>query len=473
MTIQLSSHSFLQILDRSQLVSSQQLAKINEHFHGISDSSLSAASIAEWLVAQNYVTAWQAEKLLQAKHRGFFLGPYQLVNRVARGGMSTIYAGKHTVSGAIHALKVLPLSRMNKASYLPRFYREAEIAKRLQHPNIVRVFDVYSASDGRNDVHFMAMELLSGRDLATVVNSDGPLPAAVAVNYIRQAAVGLAYAHAAGLVHRDIKPGNLFLSNDGLLRILDLGLAADFESEQNLTREYNERVLGTADYLAPEQAVDSHTADARADIYSLGCTFYFLLAGKPPFPEGTLLQRMLAHQKQTPPPLTDFRSDLPDELIHLLKQMLQKKRELRIQSAAAVAEYLTKWLQKQSVPVQPLPRAEPVPTIAANPRETVNPALTLNTAFAPELENRSLADQPARTVEIPEDANLSTAVSAKKYYGSLLLMALLMFPAGLMTAVIWPDVALTIRSWLPANPVTEKTRQFDSQKHASQNPAHE
>jgi serine/threonine-protein kinase len=145
-------------------------------------------------------------------------------------------------------------------------------------------------------------------------------------------------------VHRDIKPGNLFLSDDGTVRILDLGLAQDFDSEENLTRDFNERVLGTADYLAPEQAADSHAADARADLYSLGCSLFFLLTGQAPFTEGTLIQRLLAHQRNAPPPISRFRSDVPDELISILTGMMMKDRNQRISSAAEVADRLSQFL---------------------------------------------------------------------------------------------------------------------------------
>lgn len=344
--------SFLQVLDRSQLLSAAARARASALLRGNGHSAnrlrQSATLTAERLVADGLLTRWQADKLLQGKSRGFFLGPYRLLYKVARGGMSTIYAGQHAISGQLRALKVLPLSKADKASYLPRFVREAEIAKSLRHPNIVEVFDVHSESDGVSDVHFMAMELLSGRDLAEIVHTDGPLPCREAADYIRQAARGLSYAHGAGMVHRDVKPGNLFLGNDHVIRILDLGLAQQFDTDESLTREYNERVLGTADYLAPEQAVDSHTADSRADLYSLGCTFYFLLTARPPFGEGSLTQRILAHQSRSPIPLKTLRDDVPDEIQTLIEQMMVKARNHRIQTAAEVEERLAGWLAMNS-----------------------------------------------------------------------------------------------------------------------------
>jgi serine/threonine protein kinase len=360
MSLQLTTNSFCQLLEKSQLLSEEQQNRLKAEL-AHSQSLSTASSIADWLITQGWITQWQADKLLQARHRGFFLGRYRLLNRIARGGMSTVYAAQHVDSNTICALKVLSQSKVNHSSSLPRFYREAQLAARLEHPHIVRVFDVSSDNDGRDEIHFITMELLYGKDLAELVRGTGPLPCRTAADYIRQAALGLEYAHAAGLVHRDIKPGNLFLSDDGTIRILDLGLAQDFESEENLTREYNERVLGTADYLAPEQAVDSHSADARADLYGLGCTLYFLLTGQPPFNEGTLAQRIIAHQTKPLPSVAAVRSDVPPFLSHLLSQLVVKDRRKRIQSAGEVARLITEWLHSDPAldSVSPTPAVHP------------------------------------------------------------------------------------------------------------------
>ena len=337
MSAPLSASSLLQMLSLSGLLSDEQLRLVKHHF-SLLTTDVSARIICDWLQHQQMVTEWQSEKLLQGRYRGFFLGPYRLLNRVARGGMSTIYAARHQDSGDIHALKVLPLSRTGDVSFLARFQREAQITQRLRHPHIVNVWNVYSGTDGQNSVHFMSMELLHGRDLFELVNLEGPLPWRDAAEYIRQAATGLAYAHQEGLIHRDIKPGNLFLTVDSSVKILDLGLAQDFDSEENLTREFNERVLGTADYLSPEQAKDCHTVDPRADIYSLGCTLYFLLTGQAPFTEGSLIQRLMAHQTRTPPKISQIRDDVPDDLTSLLIRMMAPDRNKRISSADEVAD---------------------------------------------------------------------------------------------------------------------------------------
>lgn len=348
MTVQLSSSSFLQLLALSGLLSDEQMKDVTKRYSsaGNASESVPTQDVLIWLLRKKLITPWHAEKLVQGRFRGFFLGDYKLLHRVARGGMSTIYAAVHKQSGETHALKVLPLSKKNQASFLQRFQREAAVTQRLNHPNIVRVFGIFSGTDGQADVHFMAMELLKGHDLFEIVNAEGPMPCRKAAEFIRQAALGLEHAHHAGLVHRDIKPGNLFLSDDQTVRVLDLGLAQDFDSEENLTREFNERVLGTADYLSPEQAADTHSVDARSDIYSLGCSLYFLLTGQPPFTEGTLVQRLIAHQTKTPPAIVEFRRDVPEELNQILFNMLAKNRKERTSTAAEVVEQLTSFLKR-------------------------------------------------------------------------------------------------------------------------------
>ena len=205
------------------------------------------------------------------------------------------------------AIKVLPAKRVHDSSYLARFHREAQAVAALDHVNIVRAYDVDKETEKDAEIHFLVMEYVNGRDLLDIVTKDGPMKFAQAADYIRQAADGLTHAHQAGMVHRDIKPGNLLVNENQVVKILDLGLArffgAEEDDEESLTVAHDEKVLGTADYLAPEQALDSHGVDARADIYSLGCTFYFLLTGHPPFTEGTLAQRLMAHQTKEPPAL--------------------------------------------------------------------------------------------------------------------------------------------------------------------------
>jgi serine/threonine-protein kinase len=241
------------------------------------------------------------------------------------------------------AIKVLPQKRVNDSSYLQRFFLEAQAAAALDHRNIVRAYDL--DCDEATQTHYIVMEFVDGQDLQAMVKTEGPLEYARAAEYVRQAAEGLAHAHQAGLIHRDIKPANLLVDKHNVVKVLDLGLARFTGDEQSsLTVAYDENVLGTADYLPPEQARDSHGVDARADIYSLGCSFYYLLTGTPPFPDGSLPQRLMAHQKEPPPSILAKRPDAPQDLIAVCLKMMAKKPAARYQSMQEVAGALATWL---------------------------------------------------------------------------------------------------------------------------------
>ncbi len=249
--------------------------------------------LADHLVEQELVTEWQSTKLLEGRHKGFFLGKYKLLGHLGSGGMSNVYLADHIMMRRRVAIKVLPSKRVEDSSYLARFQQEAQAAARLDHKNIVRIYDI----DNDKNVHYMVMEYIEGQDLQDIVRDEGPLDYDTAASYIAQAAEGLEHAHNARLIHRDVKPANLLVDSRGIVKILDMGLARFTDEDRaSLTVAHDENVLGTADYLAPEQAINSHNVDKRADIYSLGCTLYYALTGHPPFPEGTLPQRLLAHQ---------------------------------------------------------------------------------------------------------------------------------------------------------------------------------
>src|SRR5262245_19394591 len=301
-----------------------------------------ARRIADELVARNLLTRWQADKLLQGRHKGFFLGKYRLLSHLGSGGMSAVYLAEHVLMRRRVAIKVLPKARVNDSSYLERFHREAQAVAALDHRNIVRAYDV----DQEGKRHFLVMEYVPGQSLHELVVRSGPLDYVAAVEYMRQAAEGLQHAHRIGMVHRDIKPGNLLLDEKGTVKLLDLGLARFFDDkeENSLTVKHDEKVLGTADYLSPEQALDSHKVDIRSDIYSLGCTLYYLLTGKPPFPDGTLAQRLIAHQSKKPKPVQEHRSDNALSLVAILEKMMAKKAEERYQTARDTAQALFDWL---------------------------------------------------------------------------------------------------------------------------------
>ncbi|MBC8351394.1 MAG: serine/threonine protein kinase [Planctomycetes bacterium] len=296
--------------------------------------------VADCLVKDGLLTDWHCGKLFDRKYKGFFLGKYKLLGHIGTGGMSSVYLAEHMLMRRQRAIKVLPKSRIGDSSYLERFHREAQATAALEHPNVVRAYDV----DNAGDTHYLVMEFVKGEDLQNIVNDQGALSYEQAADYISQAALGLAYSHQEGLIHRDVKPANLLVDEEGVVKILDLGLALFAEDESaSLTIQHNENVLGTADYLAPEQAINSHEVDGRADIYGLGCTFYFTLTGHAPFNEGTLAQRIARHQTQMPPDIRDDRPDCPRELVEICVKMIQKKADSRYQSCSEVVTDLEAW----------------------------------------------------------------------------------------------------------------------------------
>ncbi|MDA1178323.1 MAG: serine/threonine-protein kinase [Planctomycetota bacterium] len=303
-----------------------------------------AKQLADWMVEQRLINRWQADHLLGGKYKGFMLGKYRLLGHLGTGGMSSVYLAEHPVMERRVAIKVLPRKNVKNPNYLDRFRREARAVASMDHPNIVRAYDI----DNDGDTHFIVMEYVEGRDLQRIVDQDGPAPIDFAADCIGQVAVGLDYAHRQGLIHRDIKPANCLVDTQATVKILDLGLAK-FSAEERpaLSSIYNDNVVGTADYLAPEQAVNSQTVDSRADIYSLGCTLYFLLTGHPPFPTGTLAERLLKHQSEVPQSIYKSRPDSSPALVDICQRMMTKDKDLRYQSAAEVANALSAFLKSR------------------------------------------------------------------------------------------------------------------------------
>jgi serine/threonine protein kinase len=263
---------------------------------------------------------------------------YHLLDMLGQGGMGVVYKARHHLMDRIVALKVPHRHFLDCPGFAERFHREARAAARLTHPNIVLAHDAEQVGD----TPFLVMEYVPGTSLDRLVARRGPLPVGEACDCVRQAALGLQHAHEYGMIHRDVKPGNLLRTPAGQIKVLDFGLAQLVRQEEDsaLTTTPPGIALGTPDYTAPEQSRDAHTADARADVYSLGCTLYFLLTGQPPFPSGTLVEKILAHQHQSPPTPTQFRGDVPASLAGILARMLAKNPAERPQSAAAVARLL-------------------------------------------------------------------------------------------------------------------------------------
>jgi serine/threonine protein kinase len=290
---------------------------------------------------------------------------YQVLRELGRGGMGVVYQARQTVMNRPVVIKVINKALLDQPDALERFHREVTAAARLSHPNIVVAYDAEQAGD----LHMLVMEFVPGQSLAEVLEKKGPLPVADACRYVRQAALGLQHAHEQKMVHRDIKPQNLMLTPKGEVKILDFGLAKmASERGQGKGLTASNSYMGTPDYSAPEQATDARTADIRADIYSLGCTLYALLAGHPPFQEDTPIKTILAHLETKPVPLPELRPDVPAELWAVVAKMLAKQPEKRYQTPAAVAAALAPFVKPgtKAVLVPPGVASPKRPTVAAH-----------------------------------------------------------------------------------------------------------
>ena len=340
---QITADKVLELIEKSKLVDPAAFDAHRELLAAKSDINQlqDPVALCKSFEDAGLLTRWQSEKILQGKYKGFFLGKHKLLGHIGTGGMSSVYLGEHIVLKHRRAVKVLPKSKLGKTSYLERFQREAKAIASLSHPNIVRAYDI----DHEKDTHYIVMEYIEGVDLQILVKKHGPLPYALVADYIAQAARGLQHAHDQGLIHRDVKPANFLINTQGVIKVLDLGLALfQDQDDASLTIEYNDKVLGTADYLAPEQALNSHTVDNRADIYGLGCTMYFLLTGHPPFPEGSISSRIIKHQNTMPADIRVDRPDCPGQLDGICVKMMQKDPKYRYQDCNQVAHALETWL---------------------------------------------------------------------------------------------------------------------------------
>jgi serine/threonine protein kinase len=326
--------------------------------------------LAAALVDDGLLTRFQADNLLQGKWMRYFIGPYKVLEALGAGSSGVVYLCEHERLHRRVAVKVLQGAKARDPKSLERFNREARAAASLNHPNIVRAFDV-----GQEDrFHYLVMEYVDGQSLRQIVKTDGPLSATLAADYLRQAALGLWHAHEAGLVHRDIKPTNLMVDRDGTLKILDLGLARFYEDDgDELTQG---AVLGNVDFMAPEQAIDSHAVDIRADIYSLGATFHYCLTGvRPPRPGFDLVRRQQAAGVD--------RSDVPQAMWQVVKKMTASRPGDRYQTASEVVEAIAPWAPDEVARV-----------LLGETTETPPPAPTVE-VFALQAEAATVADLPA------------------------------------------------------------------------------
>ena len=297
--------------------------------------------LAREIVQRGWLTPFQVKMFWKGQGAELFLGQYLLVDRLGEGGMGEVFKARHRRMERDVALKVIRKKHLDSTDAIRRFEREIQAAAQLAHENIVMAYD----ADKAEDRHFFAMEFVDGSNLTRLVKDKGPLPVVQACDCIRQTALGLQHAFERGMVHRDIKPSNLLLNKGGVVKILDMGLARLYESpsgevESRITQEG--LVIGTPDFLSPEQARNARTADIRSDIYSLGCTFYFLLCGHPPYQGGTPTEKLLRHTVDPTPVPT--RPDVPAPLVAIMQKMMAKRVDDRYQTPAEIARVLEPFL---------------------------------------------------------------------------------------------------------------------------------
>ena len=287
-------------------------------------------ALAKALQKEGILSKFQAQRLCQGKVHSLQLGNYRLIKIIGRGGMGIVYEAEHKTMKHRVAIKMISSKVTANSSMLRRFFREVEVAAKLSHPNIVTAID----ANQTGKKHYMVMELVQGEDLGVIVQRETVLTVPEVIGYMTQAAVGLSYAHNQGIIHRDIKPHNMLLNDDGVIKILDLGLVSlqrPQGSDDDSITQHNQ-IIGTVDYMSPEQADDVHHVDQRADIYSLGCSIFRLLVGHPPFPKSSIIQKLLSHRDDPIPSLHDFRDDIPELLDQIFRRMLAKNPDNRYQS---------------------------------------------------------------------------------------------------------------------------------------------
>jgi serine/threonine protein kinase len=392
-----STDAFLLLLCKSSLLSEEQLSDYLKRTPRLPRDPHSAA---RRLVKDGLISTYQADQLLAGRYKGFFIlsGQYKVVKPIGRGGMGAVFLCEHLQLRRRVAVKVLHRDAAQDKVTLERFQREARAAAALDHPNIVRVHDVNVS----NDSAFLVMEYVEGKNLQQVLD-EGPLDYHVAVRYVAQAAAGLQHAHERGIIHRDVKPANLLVDRNGVVKVLDMGLACFLDKEDRLTQVVNGgTILGTADYMSPEQALADKKLDARTDIYSLGVTLYALTCGRAPF-KGSTTQKLMAHQMRDAVPAHKVCSRVPKALSAVVAKMMAKKPKDRYDTAADVIEALRPWTDAtppssaSTTERLPLPARRPLPWV----RSLVGGAAGLLLVVATILVWLSLARHSPQVVASP------------------------------------------------------------------------
>ena len=354
------------LVTQEELDEAIELLRASSRKHG---KPISDERLAKKLVALGRLNKWQAEQLRTGRKK-FELGPYHIIDSIGRGGMGHVYKAEHSIMGRVVAVKVLPPEKSTPDA-IESFAREIRTQAQLDHENLVRAYD--AGHDLK--VHFLVTEYVPGLDLRRLIRRQGRLSMRSAASIITQAARGLGYAHSRGLIHRDVKPGNLLVTPDGHTKVSDLGLAGYFsESEQTDARGH--KVVGTADYLAPEQITAPERPTPVSDIYALGCTLYYAVTGKVPFPGGTPSEKARKHRHDPPLDPRRLNSELSDEFVEVIADMMAKDLTERIPTTAEVIARLAPWVDGNSPAMSSelqTPAVAPATFAPSLPRRPVSP----------------------------------------------------------------------------------------------------
>jgi serine/threonine protein kinase len=329
----------------STLVTQDDIDRADEALRAESSDpklDISDKELANRLVEAEVISRYQCNELLNGRTK-FNLGPYVVTDFIGAGGMGEVYKAEHDVMGREVAVKVLPASKSTPEA-ITSFSREIRTQAKLDHPNLVRAYD--AGNDGR--VHYLVTEYVPGMDLRRLIRSEGPLNVNQAASVIMFAALGLDYAHQSGLIHRDVKPGNILVTPEGIGKVSDLGLAG-FLNEPDGEDPRAGKIVGTADYLSPEQIRNPHDICEASDIYSLGCTLYYAITGKVPFPGGTPASKARRHLEETPWHPRRFNAEINEEFVEIIADMMEKDPALRIQSMTEVVTRLEPWASETAI----------------------------------------------------------------------------------------------------------------------------
>jgi serine/threonine protein kinase len=335
----------LPILRQSGILSERQFEDVRERvLRG--DYPYGSRELAQRLIREKLLTEYQARRILSNKPQGMVVGRYVIMDRLGSGAMGRVYKAHHQLMDRVVALKIIAPEIVSNSRVVARFQREMKMVGRLDHPNVVRAFD----ADQIGQTLYIVMEYVPGRSLSQKFKSEGVLPAQDVVNYAAQAALGLAHAHAQGIVHRDVKPSNLLLSDTGQIKVLDLGLGVLMEADEASSFATADGIaVGTIDYMSPEQACGKEV-DGRSDIYSLGCAMYHLITGRMPFPGESPVERLGKRISGRPVPIQEVRPDLPAAFIQVLDRMMAARPQDRYQTGTEAAEALQALVRPKGAP---------------------------------------------------------------------------------------------------------------------------